>query len=173
MKWGPNVFRTVLLILNSLPTCVITFLISNPAESLNPSLRFHLLLFGVILTQKEINSFWYNISWKEWYYENWQGTFFFSYQKVEKTFWYWRSPKSTWCLLFFFFIPGPQGVTHCVKSFHIRSFFWSIFSCIQSEYRKIRTRKNSVFGLFSLFTQWLFTTSFIFSIIIRGCQILI
>ena len=31
---------------------------------------------------------------------------------------------------------------HCVKSVQIRSFFWS-------EYRKIRTRKNSVFGHFS------------------------
>ena len=29
---------------------------------------------------------------------------------------------------------------HCVKSVQMRSFFWS-------EYRKIRTRKNSVFGL--------------------------
>ena len=27
--------------------------------------------------------------------------------------------------------------------------FWAVFSCIQSEYRKIRTRKNSVFGHFS------------------------
>ena len=35
---------------------------------------------------------------------------------------------------------------HCVKSVQIRSFFWSRFSCIQSEYRKIRTTKNSVFG---------------------------
>ena len=30
-----------------------------------------------------------------------------------------------------------------------RSFFWSLFSHIQSEYGKIRTRKNSVFGYFS------------------------
>ena len=45
---------------------------------------------------------------------------------------------------------------HCVKSVQIQSFFWSVFSCIwweygdllQSEYRKIRTRKNSVFGHF-------------------------
>ena len=28
-------------------------------------------------------------------------------------------------------------------------FFWSIFSCFQSEYKKIRIRKNSVFGHFS------------------------
>ena len=38
---------------------------------------------------------------------------------------------------------------HCVKSVQIRSFFWSVFSCIQSKYREIRTRKNSVFGHFS------------------------
>ena len=31
---------------------------------------------------------------------------------------------------------------HCVKSVQIRSFFWS-------EYRKIRTKRNSVFGDFS------------------------
>ena len=39
--------------------------------------------------------------------------------------------------------------THGVKSVRIRSYFWSLFSCIQSEYRKIRTRNNSVFGNFS------------------------
>ena len=48
--------------------------------------------------------------------------------------------------------------SHCVKSVRIRSFFWSVFSCIRpgygdllckSEYRKMRTRKNSVFGHFS------------------------
>ena len=38
---------------------------------------------------------------------------------------------------------------HCVKSAQTRSFFWSVFSCIQSKYRKIRTRKNSVFEHFS------------------------
>ena len=43
-----------------------------------------------------------------------------------------------------------------LKSFHcvIRRFFWSVFSCPRSEYgkiqeyRKIRTRKNSIFGHF-------------------------
>ena len=30
----------------------------------------------------------------------------------------------------------------------IRSYFWSVFSCIQSEYRNIRTRNNSVFAQF-------------------------
>ena len=29
------------------------------------------------------------------------------------------------------------------------SYFWSVFSCIRTEYRKIRTRNNSVFGQFS------------------------
>ena len=48
---------------------------------------------------------------------------------------------------------------HCVKRVQIRSLLWSIFSFIQStygvnlhiqsEYREIRTRKNSVFGHFS------------------------
>ena len=47
--------------------------------------------------------------------------------------------------------------SHCVKSVLIRSFFWSVFSCIRteylnlrihSEYRKIRARKNYVFGYF-------------------------
>ena len=38
---------------------------------------------------------------------------------------------------------------HCVKSVQIRSFFWSVFSCIRTEYRKIQTRKNSEFGHFS------------------------
>ena len=38
---------------------------------------------------------------------------------------------------------------HCVKSVRIRSYFWSVFSCIQFEYRQIRTRNNSVFGNFS------------------------
>ena len=37
----------------------------------------------------------------------------------------------------------------CVKSVQIRSYFWSVFSCIQSEYRKIRTRNNSAFRHFS------------------------
>ena len=47
---------------------------------------------------------------------------------------------------------------HCVKSVQIRSFSWSVFSCIRPEYRKIQTRKNSVFGHFSRSvtpTRWL------------------
>ena len=36
-----------------------------------------------------------------------------------------------------------------VKSIQIQSYFWSVFSCIRTKYRKIRTRNNSVFGHFS------------------------
>ena len=36
-----------------------------------------------------------------------------------------------------------------MKSVQIQSYFWSLFSCIQTECRKIRTRNNSVFGYFS------------------------
>ena len=43
---------------------------------------------------------------------------------------------------------------HCMKSVQIRSYFWSVFSCIQSKYRKIQTRNNSVFGHFSR-SAWL------------------
>ena len=39
---------------------------------------------------------------------------------------------------------------YCVKNVQIWSFFWSVFSCIWTEYRKMQTRKNSVFGHFSL-----------------------
>ena len=38
---------------------------------------------------------------------------------------------------------------HYVTSVQIRSFLWSVLSCIRTEYRKIRIRKNSVFGHFS------------------------
>ena len=42
-----------------------------------------------------------------------------------------------------------QKQKHYVKSVQMRSFFWSVFPCIRTGYRKIRTRKNSVFGYFS------------------------
>ena len=38
---------------------------------------------------------------------------------------------------------------HSVKSVQLWSIFWSVFSCIQSEHRKIRTRKNCVSWHFS------------------------
>ena len=40
-------------------------------------------------------------------------------------------------------------IKHCVKSVQIRSYFWSVFSCIRIEYGKIHTRNNFVFGHFS------------------------
>ena len=36
-----------------------------------------------------------------------------------------------------------------MKNVQIRSCFWSAFSCFWTEYKKIRTRKNSTFGHFS------------------------
>ena len=42
-----------------------------------------------------------------------------------------------------------QDFHHFVKSVQIRSYFWSVFCCIRTESRKIRTRNNSVFGHFS------------------------
>ena len=37
---------------------------------------------------------------------------------------------------------------HSMKSVQIRNFFWSVFSCIQSEYRKIRTEKTPYLDTF-------------------------
>ena len=54
--------------------------------------------------------------------------------------------------LFFSLPPGLERQwlsKHCVKSVQIRNYFWSVFSCIRTEYRKILTRNNSVFGHFS------------------------
>ena len=39
-------------------------------------------------------------------------------------------------------------IYHCIKSVQIRSYFWSVFSCIRTEYRKTRTRNNFVFRHF-------------------------
>ena len=43
---------------------------------------------------------------------------------------------------------------HSVKSVRIRSFFWSVFSRIRTEYDKIRARKSSVFGHFWRSGSW-------------------
>ena len=51
--------------------------------------------------------------------------------------------------LIFFPLEWSDPRNHCLKSAQIRSFFWSVFSCIRTEFRKIRTRKNYVFGHFS------------------------
>ena len=55
---------------------------------------------------------------------------------------------------------------HCVKSVQIRSFFWSVFFCIQSEYRKIRTRKY----VFRHFTQRMFLSTKIKSQLTFPCS---
>ena len=58
----------------------------------------------------------------------------------------------------------------CVINFLKRSFFWSVYSHIQSEYGKIRPRKNSVFGLFSCnannFFDQLHHEDFLYNVII-------
>ena len=55
---------------------------------------------------------------------------------------------------FFHLVYREAVVQRCyyVKSAQIQSFFWSVLSCFQAEYREIRNivQKNSVFGLFSL-----------------------
>ena len=50
---------------------------------------------------------------------------------------------------FTFMIFVSVGNKHYVKSVQIRSFFWTVSSCVWTEYGKIETRKNSVFGNFS------------------------
>ena len=39
-------------------------------------------------------------------------------------------------------ICNKKRIERCVKSVQIGSVFWSVFSCIQTEYRKIRSRKT-------------------------------
>ena len=64
-----------------------------------------------------------------------------------------RETKSLYITLIIFFsslnIKNYSKHTHCVKCVQIRSFFWSVFSRIQSEWGKTRPRKNSVLGHFS------------------------
>ena len=61
---------------------------------------------------------------------------------------------------------------HCLKSVQIRRFFWSIFLDVWTEYRKIRPRKNSVFGHFSRYV-WCPLKGHIFSgptsLIVNSC----
>ena len=44
--------------------------------------------------------------------------------------------------------PTSRFLEHCVKSIQRRSFFRSAFSCIRTEYRKIRTRKTPYLDTF-------------------------
>ena len=57
-------------------------------------------------------------------------------------FYYIRFAKENNCM-------NNSSILHCVKSVDMRSYFWSVFSSIQSKHRKIRTRNNSVFENFS------------------------
>ena len=76
----------------------------------------------------------------------------------DATFPWWISPCKNWKGTHAFLLrhtrikPSVSPFSHC---FLIRSFFWSVFSCIQSEYRKIRSRKISVFRHFSRSVQFL------------------
>ena len=73
----------------------------------------------------------------------------------------WRLAKFWWA----FFKPSKNLNAHCVKSVQIRSFFWSIFSCIRTEYGGSRSkslysvliRENTdqkKLGVWTLFTRW-------------------
>ena len=57
------------------------------------------------------------------------------FQARRHLFSFWQYAKQNFCFI-------GSVVSHCVKGVQIRSFFWSIFSCI-------RSRKGSVFGLIS------------------------
>ena len=52
---------------------------------------------------------------------------------------------------------------HYVKSVEIRIFFWSVFSCIHSEYRKIPTTKNSYLDTFHAVPLFCYLKSSYFS----------
>ena len=66
-------------------------------------------------------------------------------------------------------------IKHCVKSIQIQSFFWSVFSCIRTEYGEIlrispysvRMPKNTdqkKLRIWKLFTQWKLLTESRFSL---------
>ena len=78
-------------------------------------------------------------------------SFFFSKTQQTKrdflSFQWLRVTETTYCV---------TENTYCVKVVQIRSLFWSVFSCIRTEYRKKRTKKNSVFGHFSFIENFIF-----------------
>ena len=53
--------------------------------------------------------------------------------------WLWFTCKGTMILGFFY---------HCVKNVQIRSYFWSVFSCIRTEYRKCGPEINPYLDIF-------------------------
>ena len=54
----------------------------------------------------------------------------------------------------FHFLGGRPVIFHCVKSVHIRSFFWPVFSRIRTEYGEIRENTDQKkLRIWKLFTQ--------------------
>ena len=95
-----------------------------------------------LIADKIFQEAYWHLKLLSYFYVFWNNLVFFS----SKCYWlvhlaqFWYYPDwFPWCLL---------GWKHHVKSVKIRSFFWSVFSRIQSKYEKIRTRKNLVFGHF-------------------------
>ena len=60
------------------------------------------------------------------------------FQKLKKTISHVEILNSSWCNYFFLKL---SYELHCVKSVQIRSFFWSVFSCIQTEYGEIQKHR--------------------------------
>ena len=54
---------------------------------------------------------------------------------------------------FFWYSNFHAFVVHCVKSVQIRSFFWSVFSCIRTVRIKENTDQKKL-RIWTLFTQW-------------------
>ena len=61
-------------------------------------------------------------------------------------------------------------INHCEKSVQIRSYFWSVVSCIRTEYRKIRNRNKSVFGHFSRREYKTFLQVFLFKPFVNNVE---
>ena len=79
-----------------------------------------------------------------------QCQWFFNYMLL--LCWWWYNLSRYFIILKIAFINN-----HCVKSVQIQSFFWTVFSRIQYEQEKTRTRKKSVFGHFlrsTTFCTW-------------------
>ena len=112
----------------------------------------------------------------------WQRKFFFTKKENLKEIWenlkkncgFWPIYRTTLirsCLSMFKHWLWNDIYSHCVKSVQIGSFFWSLLSCIrteygvnlrvQSEYRRIRTEKFPHLDTFhavsnTLLTSWVF-----------------
>ena len=56
---------------------------------------------------------------------------------------------------------------HCLKNVRPQSLFWPVFSCVRTEYGEIRTRKNYVFGYFSLVYLMIILRKFWYAILCK------